>query len=69
MLREGWYGKLRKKVTITVTKRHYDKNGHLCSEIEKKYEIPLFYAFFAGSLFGSIMAAIGLVMQGMVNLV
>jgi hypothetical protein len=57
-----------KKVTITVTKRNYDPTGHVLQEVEKKYELPMLYAFMAGSFCGSIIAAIGLAMQGMVNL-
>jgi hypothetical protein len=57
-----------KKVTITVTKRNFDPAGHLLQEVEKKYELHMLYAFMAGSFFGSILAAISLVMQGMVKL-
>ena len=59
---------MKKIVTITVTRRNFDHHGHVIEEVEKKYEIPLIYAFIAGSLFGSIMAAIGLALQGMVTL-
>ena len=59
---------MKKKVTITVTKRNFDQHGNVIGEVEKKYELPLIYAFMAGSLFGSIMAAIGLALQGMVSL-
>ena len=37
---------MRKKVTITVTKRNFDQQGNLCNEIEKKYELPLRRSYF-----------------------
>ncbi len=55
---------MRRTVTITVTRRNFDPEGVLRAEVEKKYDLRLIYAFMVGSVFGSIMAAVGLILQG-----
>ena len=57
---------MRKQATITISKRLFNGDGTVMKEVERQYDLRLVYAFLAGSLFGSIMAAVSLVLQGVV---
>ena len=57
---------MRKQATVTISKRWFNREGVVVEEVERHYDLRLVYAFLAGSLFGSIMAAVSLVLQGVV---